>query len=87
MSNSNDIHTIEKLINNYYYNNLLQKGGNNKLDKNIVRLYNCYVLSQNQNQDKLRSELARVKELLDDDLITQEDYEIQKKRILQKYLT
>ena len=24
-----------------------------KLKKNIIRLYNCYVLSQNQNQDKL----------------------------------
>jgi hypothetical protein len=53
MSNSNDIQNIEKLINNYYNNYLLQNGGNNKLEKNIVRLYNCYVLSQNQNQDKL----------------------------------
>jgi hypothetical protein len=53
MSNSNYIQNIEKLINNYYNNYLLQNGGNNKLEKNIVRLYNCYVLSQNQNQDKL----------------------------------
>jgi hypothetical protein len=51
----------------------------------IVR--SSFTENNNQNQDKLRSELARVKELLDDDLITQEDYEIQKKRILQKYLT
>ena len=66
MSNNDNLQTIEKLINNYYNNNLLQKGGNNKLDKNIVRLYNCYVLSQNQNQDKLS---LQIKTRLDNKII------------------
>lgn len=36
---------------NYYNhkNNIIQKGGNNKLEKNILRLYNCFILSKNQN--------------------------------------
>ena len=49
--NSYDILTIERLKNN---------GGNNKkLKKNIVRLYNCYVLSQNQNQDNLSFQIKK----------------------------
>jgi hypothetical protein len=48
---SDDIRTIERFENNYYNrkNNILQNGGSNKLEKNIVRLFNCYVLSLNQN--------------------------------------
>ena len=41
----------------------------------------------NQNQDKLRSELERLKELFDNNLVTQEYYEIQMQKILDKYLT
>jgi len=48
---TNNILTIERLKNN---------GGNNKkLKKNIVRLYNCYVLSQNQNQDNLSFQIKK----------------------------
>ena len=39
--NSNDILTFE---NNYY-----NRKNNNKLEKNIIRLFNSYLLSQNQN--------------------------------------
>jgi len=48
---SDDIRSIERFENNYYNhkNNILQNGGSNKLEKNIVRLFNCYVLSLNQN--------------------------------------
>jgi hypothetical protein len=48
---SDDIRTIERFENNYYNrkNNVLQNGDSKKLVKNIVRLYNCYLLSQNQN--------------------------------------
>ena len=60
---SDDILTIERFENNYYNhtNKLLQKGGKdtNKLKKNIIRLYNCYVLSQNQNQDELSYKIKR----------------------------
>jgi hypothetical protein len=46
---SDDIKTIERFENNYYnHKNKLQNGGNNKLENNIVRLFNCYLLSQNQ---------------------------------------
>ncbi len=43
--------------------------------------------TDNQNQDKLRSELARLKELFDNNLVPQEYYEIQMQKILDKYLT
>jgi hypothetical protein len=43
--------------------------------------------SDTQNQDKLRSELARLKELFDNNLIPQEYYQIQMQKILDKYLT
>ena len=46
---SDDIKTIER-FENYYYNhkkNKLQNGGNNKLEKNIERLFNYFLLSQN----------------------------------------
>ena len=59
---SANIQSIERFENNYYNhkNNLLQNGGNiQKLEKNIVRLYNCYVLSQNQKQDELSSKIKR----------------------------
>jgi hypothetical protein len=59
---SADIQSIERFENNYYNhkNNLLQNGGNiQKLEKNIARLYNCYVLSQNQNQYELSSKIKR----------------------------
>jgi hypothetical protein len=48
---SDEIKDIERFENNYYNrkNNVLQNGGSNKLVKNIVRLSNCYLLSQNQN--------------------------------------
>jgi hypothetical protein len=46
---SDDIKTIERFENNYYnHKNKLQNGGNNKLENNIVRLFNYYLLSQNQ---------------------------------------
>jgi hypothetical protein len=46
---SNDIKTIERFENNYYnHKNQLQNGGNNKLENNIVRLFKCYLSSQNQ---------------------------------------
>jgi len=48
---SNDIQSIERFENNYfnYKKNIIQNGGidKEKLNKNIQRLYNCYVLSQN----------------------------------------
>ncbi|WP_016948979.1 tubulin-like doman-containing protein [Anabaena sp. PCC 7108] len=44
-------------------------------------------LENNNNQDKLRSELARLKELFDNNLIPQEYYEIQMQKIVEKYLT
>ena len=52
---SDDMKTIERFENNYYNHkkNLLQNGGTNsstnKLNKNIVRLFNYYVLSTNKN--------------------------------------
>ena len=48
---SYEIKNIENFEKNYYNhkNNIIQKGGNNKLEKNILRLYNCYILSKNQN--------------------------------------
>ena len=65
---SDDIRTIERFENNYYNrkNNILQNGGSNKLEKNIKRLYNCYVLSQNQNGGDNNNELSsQVKKRLD----------------------
>jgi methionine synthase II (cobalamin-independent) len=62
---SYEIKDIENFENNYYnHKNYLlsqnQNGGNiEKLEKNIVRLYNCYVLSKNQNQYKLSSKIKR----------------------------
>jgi hypothetical protein len=56
---SDELRTIERFENNYhdYNKNKLQNGGNeiSKRVKNINRLYNCYVLSYNQNggDDKL----------------------------------
>lgn len=50
---SDDINTIER-FENYYYNHKkkkLQNGGNNKLEKNIERLFNYYLLSQNGGGD------------------------------------
>jgi hypothetical protein len=48
---SYEIKNIENFEKNYYNhkNNIIQKGGNNKLEKNILRLYNCFILSKNQN--------------------------------------
>jgi hypothetical protein len=52
---SDEIRTIERFETNYHNHkkNKLQNGGmllgNNKLVRNIERLYNCYVLLQNQN--------------------------------------
>ena len=43
--------------------------------------------NDNQNQEKLRSELARLKELFDSNLIPQEYYNIQMQKIVEKYLT
>ncbi|MTJ50950.1 tubulin-like doman-containing protein [Dolichospermum sp. UHCC 0259] len=43
--------------------------------------------NNNQNQEKLRSELARLKELFDDNLIPQEYYETQMQKVVEKYLT
>ena len=68
---SDDIRSIERFENNYYNrkNNILQNGGNantNKLEKNIKRLYNCYVLSQNQNGGAIQNELSsQIKNKLD----------------------
>ena len=52
--NSDKITNIERFEKKYYNHTkkMIQNGGNsniNKLNKNIQRLYNCYVLSQNQN--------------------------------------
>ena len=50
---SNDIRNIERFENKYYnQKKMVQNGGStdtNKLNKNIQRLYNCYILLQNQN--------------------------------------
>ena len=58
---SDDILTIERFENNYYNHkkNIIQNGGNNnkKLENNIIRLYNCYVLSE--NQDKLSLQIKK----------------------------
>jgi hypothetical protein len=65
---SDDIQTIERFENNYYNHktNILQNGGSNKLEKNIERLYNCYVLSQNQNGGDNNNELSsQIKTKLD----------------------
>jgi hypothetical protein len=62
---SDNILSIERFENNYYnHKNKLsqnQNGGNDtyKLKKNIRRLYNCYVLSQNLNQDKMSSKIKK----------------------------
>ena len=59
---SADIQTIERFENNYYNhkNKLLQSGSNNnKLENDIVRLYNCFILSQNQNQDELSHKIKK----------------------------
>ena len=47
---SDDIRTIERIENNYnnHKKNNLQIGGEYKLEKNIERLFDCYVLSKNQ---------------------------------------
>jgi hypothetical protein len=52
---SADIQTIERFENNYYNhkNKLLQN------EKNIIRLYNCFILSQNQNQDELSHKIKK----------------------------
>jgi hypothetical protein len=62
---SYEIKDIENFENNYYnHKNYLllqnQNGGNiQKLKKNIGRLYNCYVLSQNQNQYELSFKIKK----------------------------
>ena len=62
---SYEIKDIENFENNYYNHKnylLLQNhnGGNiQKLEKNIARLYNCYVLSQNQNQYELSYKIKK----------------------------
>ena len=65
---SDDILTIERFENNYYNHkkNIIQNGGNNnkKLENNIIRLYNCYVLSE--NQDKLS---LQIKKRLDNKIV------------------
>jgi hypothetical protein len=52
---SADIQTIERFENNYYNhkNKLLQN------EKNIIRLFNCFILSQNQNQDELSHKIKK----------------------------
>jgi hypothetical protein len=47
---SDEIRTIERFENNYYNHkkNPFQNGGIYKLEKNIGRLFECYILSQNQ---------------------------------------
>jgi hypothetical protein len=64
---SDDIRTIERFENNYYNhkNNVLQNGGSNKLEKNIERLFNCYVLSLNQNGGKDNKISSLIKKKLD----------------------
>lgn len=65
---SYEIKNIENFEKNYYNhkNNTLQNGGNNnKLEKNIIRLYNCYVLSQNQNGGNNNNLSLLIKKRLD----------------------
>jgi hypothetical protein len=65
---SYEIKNIENFEKNYYNhkNNRLQNGGNNnKLEKNIIRLYNCYVLSQNQNGGNKNNLSLQIKKRFD----------------------
>ena len=70
---SDDIKTIKRFENNYYNHkkNILQYGGSdNKLEKNIVRLFTCYLLSQNQIGGGKKSNLTNIiKTRLDNKII------------------
>jgi hypothetical protein len=63
---SDDMRTIERFENNYYNrkNNVLQNGGSAKLEKNIERLFNCYVLSVNQNGGEDNEMSSQIKQRL-----------------------
>ena len=64
---SDDIQTIERFKNNYYNHNknLLQNGGNDNDNNKLKRLFNCYILSLNQNGGKDNKLSSQIKKKLD----------------------